>query len=330
MTVTNALSKSFKANPCISNPHLQTLVSRLGSLFSNTDTSGFHSEDFQLDDGDFLELVWTEAPQNRENKPLVLVFHGLEGSIESPYASSLLNTIKAQGWLGLLMHFRGCGQKINKLDRSYHSGDTDDIRYIIKKIKQQYHNVPLFAVGYSLGGNALLKYLAEAGNASALTAAVAVSVPFQLNLGADRLDQGFSKFYQWYLLRSLRQKMQRKFKQRQAPFDISNKTIYKNFWSFDDAVTAPLHGFETAENYYKTCSSRQYLGRIQTQTLIIHAMDDPFLPPQAIPESEELSDTIHFELTSAGGHVGFIEGGHLLDCNFWLNRRIPEYIKNYI
>jgi len=241
-----------------------------------------------------------------------------------------MHAIKKRGWCGVFMHFRGCSGVPNRLERSYHSGETGDIAFLIQTLNDRYPLSPVFTIGYSLGGNALLKYLGETGAASKVTAAVAVSVPFLLNKGADRLDTGFSRFYQWYLIRSLRRKMLDKFRDRETSFPLDKIQSFKNFWSFDHHVTAPVHGFDSADDYYTRCSSRQYLKSIQTPTLIIHASDDPFLPADAIPAAEDLAETIQFELSEYGGHVGFIEGDNPLKPGFWLERRIPEFIAGFI
>lgn len=317
---------SFKPAAWCKSPHLQTLWPR---VFKPDYKNEFISERLELNDGDFVDLCWTEKPQNN-NKPIVIVFHGLEGSINSPYAEGIMNTIHENGWRGVLMHFRGCSGEHNRLDRSYHSGDTGDIEFLINTIRLRHPQSPLFAIGYSLGGNALLKYLAEQGEACPLKSAVAVSIPFQLNRGADRLNQGFSKFYQWYLVKSLRNKIKDKYKNRTAPVDLFNIDKYRTFWLFDNNITAPLHSFESAEEYYCLSSCKQYLKNIQTKTLILHAIDDPFVPQDAIPIKDELSKTVTLELSEHGGHVGFVTGANPFKPDYWLEKRIPEYIKEIL
>jgi predicted alpha/beta-fold hydrolase len=164
------------------------------------------------------------------------------------------------------------------------------------------------AVGYSLGGNVLLKWLAETGKQTLLTTAVAVSVPFLLASSADRMDKGFSRVYQWKLLRSLRRKVKQKLRRMSLNVRTNNLYSLKNFRAFDDAVTAPLHGFRDAEHYYASESSRQYLTNINVDTLILHARDDPFMTEDAIPTAEELPEKAKLELYARGGHVGFVAG----------------------
>lgn len=305
--------------------HLQTLVPR---LLSPKHELGLVEERLELNDGDFLDLCWTHKPSG--NEAIVIIFHGLEGSIHSPYANGVINSLKNEELCTVFMHFRGCSGTHNRLEQSYHSGKTDDIGFLIQTLKQRHPDSRLFTVGYSLGGNALLKYLGETGNDSQVQAAVAVSVPYLLNRGADALNSGFSKFYQWYLIRSLQKKIQDKFRDKACSVPLENLQNLNAFWLFDHHITAPIHGFQSAEDYYHRCSSRQYLKFIETPTLLIHAKDDPFLPYDAIPEESELSDQIELELSVHGGHVGFVTGLNPAKPEFWLEQRIPEYIKGFI
>ncbi len=242
----------------------------------------------------------------------------------------MLNAIHKNGWIGVLMHFRGCSDEPNRLDRSYHSGDTGDIRFSLNTLRQRHPQVPLFAIGYSLGGNALLKYLAEQSTACPLTAAIGVSVPFELDRCADKLNQGFSRFYQWYLIKSLREKIRIKFKQRQAPVDLARLNEYRDFWAFDHHITARLHGFKSAKDYYLKSSCRQFLPKITTRCLIIHAKDDPFVPEDAVPNQKELSNGTTLDVSAHGGHVGFISGSSFAKPEYWLEKRIPKFIHDVL
>ena len=314
------ITSNFKPCRFIRNNHIQTVWPRL----FNFNHSIYESERLELPDGDFLDLSWTGKPKS--NQPIVIVFHGLEGSIESPYIQGIMNSLQNNDWCAVLMHFRGCSDEMNRLDRSYHSGDTSDIQYCIETLHERYPANKIVTLGYSLGGNALLKYLGEQKNNTPVKSAIAVSVPFQLNRGADRLEQGFSKIYQWYLVGNLRKKIQKKFNKRPSPIDISGINQFKTFWLFDHHITAPLHGFSSGKEYYRLSSSRQFLKMIEIPTLLIHAKDDPFLPADAIPAAQDLSDHVTLELSDYGGHVGFISGTNPLNPDFWLEQRIPEFI----
>ena len=284
-------------------------------------------ERLELPDDDFVDLVWTE----RKKGPIVILFHGLEGGINSHYTRNTLAALHDNGWRAVLMHFRGCSGIHNRLARGYHSGETGDMRFLIQTLHNRYPDVKLAAVGFSLGGNALLKFLGEDQDRVNLNAAVSISVPFDLSNGADRLCQGFSRLYQRYLLKRLQKRIIDKFKQRNdAPFPINDVTTWNTFHLFDNFVTAPLHGFKNSEEYYSRCSSRQFIKSIKIPTLILHAEDDPFMTPDSIPTATELAENVILELSRNGGHVGFISGNLPWRPHYWLKDRIPDFLRNYI
>ncbi len=309
------------------NPHVQTL---LPTLIRRNRSISTIKQRWDTEDGDFLDLAWSALPCKALSTPIIVVFHGLEGSIDSPYIKGLFQSIRDCGWIGVLMHFRGCSQEPNRATRSYHSGETTDAAFIIRQIKERYPQSPLFAVGYSLGGNMILKYLGEQGDKCLLDAAVAVSVPFKLDRCAARLETGFSRAYLRHLVRQLTDSMVLKMKvvdfSKQVSLTEKEIINLKTFREFDDVVTAPLHGFENADDYYNRCSSLQFLKNVKTPTLVLHSEDDPFISRDAIPSSHELSAQVKLELSKAGGHVGFISGGSPLKPEFWLEKRIPEFI----
>jgi len=304
-------------------PHLPTLWA---ALARRRPQPALRPERFELADGDFVDLSWVGG----ETGPLIVMLHGLEGSVRSKYAAALLSQIERHSWGGVLMQFRGCSGELNRLSRSYHSGDTDDFRSVLALLRRRYPDRPLMAVGYSLGGNVLLKYLGESGAANALEAAAAVSVPFDLGAAANRLNRGTSKFYQWHLVRSLRRKVEEKFARRSAPISIADLDRWTSFWSFDDNVTAPLHGFRDAREYYAKSSCRSFLRSIATPTLIIHARNDPFLSPDAIPEPCELSDSTTLLLTERGGHVGFVTGRNPLQADYWIDDCLMTWFRKHL
>ncbi len=221
------------------------------------------------------------------------------------------------------MHFRGCGGVENRLARGYHSGDTGDIRELLRVLEERHPDRWMAAVGFSLGGNALLKYLGEEGPKSRLAQAVAVSVPFDLSRCNERLSTGLSRGYSRHILRSLRAKVaDRAVLLREAGVDVERALSSRDFRTFDDAVVAPIFGFTDADDYYAQSSCGQFLQRIEVPTLIIHAQDDPFMDPQVVPSDAELSECVTLELSAGGGHVGFV-GGHLPGrAVYWLDERI--------
>ena len=284
-------------------------------------------ERFELADGDFVDLDWSP----RRSGPVVLILHGLEGCSGSSYARGLLAAVHRAGWRGAVVHFRGCSGEPNRLDRTYHSGDTGDIAVVVDRLLARDSAVPILAVGYSLGGNVLLKWLGELRAETPLQAAVAVSVPFALDIAAARLECGLSRLYQAYLLRFMRRKIRNKFARHPVPpVDLRNSRGWRTMRAFDDAVTAPLHGFLDAEDYYRRASSRDYLATIATPTLILQALDDPFMGAAVIPHPRQLSPSITLELSDHGGHVGFIGGRSRGEADYWLDRRIPDFLRRFV
>jgi predicted alpha/beta-fold hydrolase len=315
--------KRFKPAPFLQNRHLQTLFA---TFFRKEIKLDFEIEEFRLDDGDFVECYWHN--RDKMDKGIVILFHGLEGSYRSPYIQGVMRSLAKSGFCSVVMHFRGCAQKENLLPRSYHSGDTKDARAYIKHLQKLYKDTPLFGVGYSLGANMLLKLLATYKNSSPLKAAVSVSAPMQLDICADQMDRGFSKIYQAHLMKHLNASLLKKYKRfpMKKYINLDEKQVLKlrTFWEFDNAYTAPIHGFKSAKDYYQRSSAKQFLKEIQTKTLIIHALDDPFMTPDILPKSDEISDFIEMELYPHGGHVGFISGT-VLKPEYWLDKRISDY-----
>ena len=316
-------TSTFRPAWWLTNRHLQT-------IFPNTlrrqPRLALRRERLELPDGDFVDVDWTTDSSG----PIVIVLHGLEGSIDSRYASGIMRTLDRRGWRGALLHHRGCSGEINRLASGYHSGQTADLDYFIKLLRQREPGTPLAAVGYSLGGNVLLKWLGETRNADALQAAVAISVPMRLDLCSDGINRGFSKVYQSHLMRRMRRTALRKIDA--GILDMPKQAVrkLKTFRQFDDALTGPLHGFGNAETYYAQCSSRQFLKHIATPTLIIQSRDDPFMTPEVIPSARELSGQVILELAEHGGHVGFVGGAWPWRARYWLEDRIPAFLEDFL
>ena len=303
----------------LANRHLQTIVP---NTLRSPLRVGLRRETVELPDGDFVHADWTP----RAEGPVVVVLHGLEGNIRSPYAAGMLNALHEAGWRAVLLHFRGCSGVPNRLPRAYHSGDTEHFQVFVDRLRAAEPATPIAAVGFSLGGNALLKWLGETGDAARLRAAVAVSVPFDLGVCARAMDEGFSKVYQFRLMQRLKNSVKRKLAAGVADFAPPPLDHMRTFVEFDDAITAPLGGFKDADDYYTRCSSRQFLRGIRTPTLILHAEDDPFMAPGVVPDARELSATTTLEIAPHGGHTGFVEGFGFRGWRVWTERRIPEFL----
>lgn len=315
-----AASAPFEPPWWLRDPHAQTLAA---FLFPPRPALPWRRERLELADGDFLDL----AHLDQGNGPRVCLFHGLEGCIDSHYIGGLAAALQARGLRVSFMHLRGCSGEPNRLARAYHSGDTGDIGHFVATLTAREPRVPLAAVGFSLSGNALLKYLGEQGADTPLRAAVAVSVPFDLAVAADRIGRGLSRIYQAYFLRRMKRSARASAARLgHAPFDRRRMEAARSFHAYDDAVTAPLHGFAGADDYYARASARPWLGRIRLPTLILHARDDPFVGRSAIPAAEEVSASVELACSEHGGHVGFVAADGRGRPLRWLDRRIPAWL----
>lgn len=316
------IKSAFQPHPWLKNPHFQTIVA---SKFRQCNAIQLNNERLNLPDGDFVDVALHTA----NSGPIVFIFHGLQGSLNSTYASGIIPVLLAANFNIAFMHFRGCSGEPNRLAKSYHSGHTEDIRFFINTIKARYPNKQLQAIAYSLGANALLKYLGEEGVTCPLSGAIAVSPPLVLSEGAKRLNRGVSRLYQLWLVREMQSavlKKQLHYPELALP---ENPRQYKNFISFDHNITAVVNGFKSGNDYYLRSSARQFLSAIQTSTHIIFAKDDPFFTDRCIPTNEELSSSVCFELSEHGGHVGFIDRDKEGKQAYWLERRIPELLNSF-
>ena len=267
-------------------------------------------ERWETPDQDFLEI---HRLQGTPGKPRLLILHGLEGSPRSHYARGMLAEATRRGWSAEVLVFRSCGAELNRLVRSYHSGETTDLAFVVDRLAEEAPDTPLFITGVSLGGNVLLKWLGERGDdlPPQLRAAVAISVPFDLARSTRHIDRGFSRVYQAHFLRSLKRKAHEK--RRRFPDAMSAPAIdrARTLYQYDDAVTAPVHGFRDADDYYQRSSSIRWIERIRLPTLLLSAVDDPFLPPDVLDEVAAIArrtPALHLEFPDRGGHVGFIGG----------------------
>lgn len=323
------MSSTFKAPNWARNAHMQTIWPR---YFIKKPEVNIANERISTPDGDFLDIAWC-LPDNantQDAKGLVVVFHGLEGSANSHYARHLINRLKDDGFIVALMHFRGCSHDVNLTPRAYHSGETVDPMQTIEHVKKRYPNLPIFAIGYSLGGNMLLKLLNETAGQKIICAAVAVSAPLLLDECALRMQRGFSQLYQHYLLKSMKgsllEKMQRLDMTKLIGLNQDQVKGISTFRDFDQEVTAPIHGFEDADDYYSKCSALRLMTSISTNTLVLHAKDDPFMTEAVVPNDKHLSSSVAYELSETGGHVGFLHGSPWAP-KLWLQERISAFLQ---
>jgi len=300
-----ALPPAFRPARLATNPHVQTIA---GKFMRRLPELPVRRERWDTPDGDFLDLDLIDA--TRPNAPWCIILHGLEGHSERPYVRSAAAALYRRGFGVAMMNFRACSGEPNRRARTYHSGETEDLRFVVTTLRQRLPTAHLAAIGISLGGNVLLKYLAEEGDRSPVHAAVAVSVPYDLQAGSTLLESStFGRFYTHYFLKSLLQKVEDKAHLVGEEVDLDRVRAATNLREFDDALTAPLHGFRDAADYYARSSSGPRLPEIAVPTLLLHAQDDPFLPFEAVP-MRAMGDNplIHPVITRYGGHVGFLRG----------------------
>ncbi len=312
-------TERFRPAPGLRSPHAQTIFA---SFFRSDRSPALRRERWELEDGDFLDVDLLDAPADA---PHVLVLHGLEGSSRAGYVAAILRGAHARGWGAAALNFRSCSGEPNRLPRFYHSGEIGDAALALLRLRERCSG-PLFGVGFSLGGNVLLRLLEEQGDASPLAAAGVVSVPFDLAGCADAMDRGrgLVAVYRRVFLRSLRGKALHKarcFPGLLAEDDIRGADGIE---AFDDAVTAPLHGFADARSYYRAASSGSKLETIRRPTLCISAADDPLSPAVFLPR--EVASPVQLLVTDHGGHVGFV-GGTLLRPRFWAEEQLLRFLE---
>ena len=310
------IDSSYRAPWWLAGGHAQTLVAAL----LPSPRLPLVRERWETPDGDFVDVDF--AGPERAARTLVL-FHGLEGGSESHYARAITANAAARGWRAALPHFRGCSGEPNRLARAYHSGDSEELHWMLARLHAA--RGTLHAVGVSLGGNVLLKWLGERGDAacSLVRRAVAVSAPLDLAAAGHALDRGFNRHvYTRVFLASMKRKSLAKLRRHPGLFDARRVAAARTLHEFDDLVTAPLHGFRDADEYWSRASSAPWLAAIRVPTLVLNALNDPFLPAGAlVAATRSASSDVALEFPAGGGHVGFPARRD------WLARRILEYLE---
>jgi predicted alpha/beta-fold hydrolase len=311
------------------NPHLQTLW---GKLVRKQPPAPVETEFWPAPDGEDLEIHRLKAG---EGNPRLILLHGLEGSIRSHYAQGLLWQAHKRGWNADLLIFRSCGSVESTAPRMYHSGETTDIAWVVKKLCAEDPGAKVALVGVSLGGNVLLKYLGECGARirSQIRAAVAISVPFDLEKSSRHIDRGFSRVYQWHFMKTLRRKAKAKLEQYPQLANRERVEAATTMFDYDDAMTAPVHGFQDASDYYSRSSSIHWLEEIAIPTLLLSAVDDPFLPAAVLDRVRDVARrnaNLTIEFSARGGHVGFISGSNPLKPIYYAEQRAAEFVSGFV
>lgn len=312
-------SASYIAPFWLPGGNLQTLHS---ALLTSSPKISYRRERWELPDGDFIDVDWVEPKVMANNKPIVVLFHGLEGSSQSPYAKSVMAATQAKGWRGVIIHFRGCSGEPNRLPRVYYASDSPEIEMLLTRIRKNAPLAPIYAVGFSLGGNALLKWLGESGEHAniIIDSAAAVSAPMDLAATPDALDKGLNRYlYTPSFVHSTRKKALDILERFPGIIDKEKINAAKTIRDIDNAATAVLYGAIDADDYYTKNASKPWLNKINLPTLILNAKNDPFIPSETLPKLTEVSPTVTLEYPNTGGHVGFLGRKH------WLSNRLLRF-----
>jgi uncharacterized protein len=323
-TVGATVDLLYRAPLWLPNSHAQTIVP---ALFGRRPAVNYRRERWDTPDGDFIDVDWVVHDAHRtpsDDAPLFVLFHGLEGSSTSHYALALMDAAHRHGWHAVVPHFRSCSGPLNLLPRFYHLADSDEVDWVLRRLADA-HPGPLVAAGVSLGGSVLLRWLGERReDASFVAAAAAISAPLDVHAGGRALSQGFGMVYTRNFLKSLKQKAQSKLALHPGIYDLNAVLACRTIYEFDDVVTAPLHGFRNADDYWTRAATRPWLGEITVPTLVLNARNDPFLPGAVLPSPHEVSSAVELDQPAHGGHVGFMTGPFPGRID-WLSRRIFGY-----
>lgn len=360
------MTAKIDSSPCPSpiwlrGSHLQTVY---GALVARYHRIAFVRERVNTPDGDFLDFDWTgpglfsdrlasgaSAPPDPSlthtaarrwmddddwqalvtppDTPALVLFHGLEGSSRSHYAQAIAQYFRARGWIVVIAHFRGCSGFANRMARAYYSGDSDDIAFMLQTVRNKVPDARWHAVGVSLGGNAMLKYLGEHPDQTDwLTASAAISVPLDLVACGVRLSDSWigRHVYTRHFLKTMKTKVAEKAKRFPGNIDALRMAQAKSLREFDDLYTAPMHGYKNALDYWTRASSKPLLGQIALPTLVLNARNDPFVPGPSLPDSYDCSDHVLLHQPAEGGHVGFVTGRFPGNLN-WLPMRLARFFE---
>lgn len=317
------IASAFQPHPLLTGAHAQTVAP---ALLREQAKLPMRQERLELPDGDFVDLGW--AGETHADSPIAVLVHGLGGGLDSKYVGGLGARLVSAGWRACALQLRGAGTEANRLACAYNQGATADLRFLWRRLREREPRTFLATVGWSLGGNLTLKALAEEGAHAAPDLACAVSVPFRLRECAEHLRHGFARVYQKRMLDALKEMVRRKHARLpvQAPADLDKALAARDFFAFDDAFTAPVNGYRDAEDYYALAACGQYLPLIRRPTLILHSLDDPFMPPSIVPEASALAASVTLELATRGGHVGFIAASPLGLPYCWSEAHLCQHL----
>jgi uncharacterized protein len=313
--------------------NVQTIWSALWARRHAGTEPRFARERWATPDGDFVDVDFSASPAPSGHAPLLVLFHGLEGSSASQYAQAFATEAARRGWAFAVPHFRGCSGELNLAPRAYHSGDHEEIDWILRRLKNQDPQRPLLAVGISLGGNALLRWAAEQGHAAGqvVQAVSAVSSPIDLGAAGRAIDRGFNRHvYARMFLRSMQPKAVAKWRQFPGLFNLDAVLNARTLFDFDNAFTAPLHGFRDTPHYWEAASAKPRLHSIRVPALVLNAQNDPFVPIASLPPARQWpGGAVRLEQPAHGGHAGFVAASHGRDVRGHV-LQMPHHVAGWL
>ncbi len=290
--------------------HAQTIWPALFAKRFDGAAPAFRRERWHTPDGDFIDVDRLDAPAV-PGQPLLVLFHGLEGSSQSQYVQAFAGVARARGWAFAMPHFRGCSGELNLAPRAYHSGDFEEVGWMLSRFKAGHGDSPLIAAGVSLGGNALLRWAEEMGQSAAATARAvcAICSPVDLAAAGEAIGRGFNRLvYTRMFLRTMLPKALHKLQQHPGLFDGERLRQARDLYEFDNLFTAPLHGYRDTEDYWKRASAKPHLQQIRIPALVLNARNDPFVPAACLPRQADAGPHVTLWQPAQGGHVGFPHG----------------------
>ncbi|HOX88687.1 MAG TPA: hydrolase [Burkholderiaceae bacterium] len=313
---------SYLAPTWLPGGHAQTIVA--AKLVPRPEVL-YRRERLEAPDGDFVDLDFALPEPAQANAPLLVLFHGLEGSSGSHYALALMRAAADRGWRGVVVHFRGCSGEPNRLPRAYHSGDSDEADWVLRRVHASYPGAALHAVGVSLGGNVLAKWLGErAEDAAFVTAAASIGSPLDLVAGGEAISRGFNRLYTRMFLATLKPKVTEKLRRFPGLLDAQRLRAVRTMFDFDDFYTAPVHGYAGALDYWTRASGKPWLPGVRVPHLVLNALNDPFVPATSLPQPGQVSRFVTLEQPAQGGHIGFPRGAPPGDLGF-----LPERVLDF-
>ncbi len=300
------IPSSYRAPVWLPGGHVQTILAAKGVPRPRV---AYRRERWSTPDEDFIDVDFAQPEPASDTAPVLVLFHGLEGSSQSHYSLSTMRAAADRGWRGLVVHFRGCSGEPNRLPRAYHSGDSEEGDWVLRRVHARWTHARLFAVGISLGGNMLAKWLGErAEDARFVTAAASIGSPLDLAAGGAAISHGFSLVYTRMFLATLRDKALAKLALFPGVADAEAIRASRNLYEFDNAYTAPVHGFRDTDDYWSRASGKPWLGGVRVPHLVLNALNDPFVPAASLPRADQVAREVFLEQPEGGGHIGFPQG----------------------